>query len=41
MSFDNYNYKMPKAQIEEKARGYGMKYPDECKVIFKSDKDKK
>lgn len=26
-----------KDKIEEKARGYGMHYPDECKVIFDKD----
>lgn len=28
------NYEMSKGSIEVKARGYGMSYPDEMKVII-------
>jgi hypothetical protein len=33
----SFNASMSKDKIEEKARGYGMHYPDECKVIFDKD----
>ncbi|WP_275051650.1 MULTISPECIES: hypothetical protein [Clostridium] len=32
-----YNRSMSRATIEEKARGYGMIYEDESKVIFNKD----
>jgi hypothetical protein len=35
-----YNVNLTRAQIEEKAKGYGMDYPSEFKVI-NSDKDVK
>lgn len=35
------NRQLSQARIEEKAREYGMKYPDEVKVIFdKEDVEK-
>ncbi|WP_274600980.1 hypothetical protein [Clostridium yunnanense] len=32
-----YNVNMSRERIEEKARGYGMIYEDESKVIFDKD----
>lgn len=29
------NYEMSKGQVEIKARGYGMRYPDEMPIIKK------
>ncbi len=31
------NYEMSKASIEIKARGYGMRYPDEMPIITNKD----
>lgn len=31
------NDALSRSQIEEKAKGYGMHYSDECKVIFSKD----
>lgn len=33
----NYKQELSDAKIEEKARGLGMIYEDECKVILKGD----
>ncbi|SHE56536.1 hypothetical protein [Clostridium fallax] len=34
MKATNYSYSLSREQIELKAKGYGMHYSDECKVIF-------
>ena len=31
------NYEMSKGKVEIKARGYGMRYPDEMTIITKED----
>ena len=33
----SYNKEISSDKIEEKARGLGMHYDDECKVLFKGD----
>lgn len=33
----NYSGEISDANIEEKARGLGMHYNDECKVLFEGD----
>ncbi|MDC4240988.1 hypothetical protein NE398_12550 [Clostridium tertium] len=33
----SYNKEISSVKIEEEARGLGMHYDDECKVLFKGD----
>ena len=33
----NYSSEISDAKIEEKARGFGMHYNDECKVLFEGN----
>ncbi|WP_159426824.1 hypothetical protein [Clostridium nigeriense] len=33
----SYNKELSSDKIEERARGLGMHYSDECKVLFKGD----
>ncbi|GAA0755242.1 MULTISPECIES: hypothetical protein [Clostridium] len=35
----SYNKELSNDKIEEKARGLGMHYEDECKVLFKGVED--
>lgn len=37
MIFSNYETEISKGKIEQNARGYGMHYDNECKVIFDED----
>ena len=37
MSGYSYNNELSNDKIEEKARGLGMHYSDECKVLFEGD----
>ena len=40
LSGSKINYEMSKGKIEIKARGYGMRYPDEMPIITKKDVEK-
>lgn len=37
MIFSSYQSEVSKSKIEQNARGYGMHYENECKVIFSED----